>query len=365
MPFCILGLGTAVPATTLNQAEGLAIAKSLCCRTPAEEAWLPVMYNGTGIRTRYSVLDREVVDDILNGTQESGSPYLPKDDRDDRGPTTAERMATYAKEAGVLSAVAARRALARSGVSTGQITHLVTVSCTGFAAPGVDADLIAELDLSPQVQRTHVGYMGCHGALNGLRVARAFAEADSEAVVLVCAVELCGLHYHYGWDAGRLVANAIFSDGAAAIVGRAEVDGAWRLTASGSCVFPASRDAMTWTIGDHGFVMTLSKRVPALIATNLRPWIDEWLGHQGLDVSQVASWAIHPGGPRILVAAEEALNLPRERNADSWQVLADYGNMSSPTVLFILESLRQRQAPRPSVALGFGPGLSVEAALFR
>src|SRR5262249_34184924 len=147
---------------------------------------------------------------------------------DDRGPTTAERLRVYAEEAGPLALRAARSALTKAGVDAGQVSHLVTVSCTGFFAPGVDADLIAGLKLSPSVQRTNVGYMGCHGALNGLRVARAYAEADPDAVVLTCAVELCSLHYHYGWDAGRIVANAIFADGAAAVVGRAvDVSGAW------------------------------------------------------------------------------------------------------------------------------------------
>jgi predicted naringenin-chalcone synthase len=208
--------------------------------------------------------------------------------------------------------------------------------------------------------------MGCHGALNGLRVARAFSEADPDAVVLVCAVELCSLHYHYGWDAGRIVANAIFADGAAAIVGAADGEArSWRLTASGSCVFPGSRDAMEWLVGDHGFVMTLSKKVPGLIASHLRPWLEHWLERQGVKLPEVASWAIHPGGPRILSAVEESLGLPREQTAESWQILADYGNMSSPTVLFIVEELRQRRAPRPCVALGFGPGLTVEAAMFQ
>ena len=367
MPFSILGVGTAVPATTLNRAEGLAIAKSLCCRTPAEEAWLPAMYDGTGIERRYTVQPRAVVDDILNGTRESGSRFLPVQSDGDRGPTTAERMSAYAEESGRLAVRAARSALAHTAVDTARIGHLVTVSCTGFAAPGVDVELISALKLPPAVQRTHIGYMGCHGALNGLRAARAFAETDPGALVLVCAVELCSLHYHYGWDAGRIVANALFADGAAAVVGQADRGpaGAWRLVASGSCVFPDSRDAMGWTVGDHGFVMTLSKKVPGLIAEHLRPWLEGWLGGLGLTISVVPSWAIHPGGPRILGAVEESLGLLRDRTSESWHVLTQFGNMSSPTVLFILERLRRRNAHLPCVALGFGPGLAVEAALFQ
>jgi predicted naringenin-chalcone synthase len=121
---------------------------------------------------------------------------------------------------------------------------------------------------------------------------------------------------------------------------------------------------MTWGIGDHGFEMTLATRVPGLIARHLRPWLESWLRDQGLELGRVASWAIHPGGPRILSAAVAALGLAPDVTAVSREVLSECGNMSSPTVLFILERLRIRQAPRPCVALGFGPGLVAEAALF-
>jgi predicted naringenin-chalcone synthase len=248
------------------------------------------------------------------------------------------------------------------------VTHLVTVSCTGFVAPGLDRDLIHTLRLAPTVERTHVGYMGCHGALNGLRVARAFTGADPGARVLVCAVELCSLHYHYGWDPEKLVANALFADGAAAVAGcpaAAAPRGAWRVAATGSCLVPASADAMSWVVGDHGFEMALSRRVPELIARHLRPWLQGWLERQGVPLAEVGSWAIHPGGPRILEAVEEGLELPRSASEASRAVLAECGNMSSATVLFVLDRLRARGARLPCVALAFGPGLAAEALLFR
>src|SRR5204863_2325951 len=127
--------------------------------------------------------------------------------RDDRGPTTGKRMERYCREALPLATEACKKALAEAGLTPSEITHLVTVSCTGFAAPGVDVGLIKGLGLRPTTERTHVGFMGCHGALNGLRVARGYADADPAACVLVCAVELCSLHYHYGWNPKRMVAN--------------------------------------------------------------------------------------------------------------------------------------------------------------
>jgi predicted naringenin-chalcone synthase len=210
--------------------------------------------------------------------------------------------------------------------------------------------------------------MGCHGAVNGLRVADAFAGSDPSARVLLCAVELCSLHYFYGWDPAKVIANALFADGAAAVVGgpsAAAPPDAWAVAGTASRLLPDSADAMTWTVGDHGFEMTLSKRVPRLIAAHVRPWLEGWLAGHGLTTTAVASWALHPGGPRILEAVEEGLNLPRVAAAVSREVFAECGNMSSPTLLFILDQLRAAGAPRPCVALGFGPGLVAEAVLFR
>jgi predicted naringenin-chalcone synthase len=243
----------------------------------------------------------------------------------------------------------------------------VTVSCTGFAAPGVDIGLMKTLGLRPTAQRTNVGFMGCHGALNGLRVAGAITGADPAARVLLCAVELSSLHYYYGWNPKKMVGNALFADGAAAIVGVPDGDGAagWRLAANGSCLFPDSEYAMTWHVGDHGFDMMLSTRVPNLINQNLRPWLEAWLGERQLRIADVGSWAVHPGGPRVLACVEESLGLPAGATSVSREILASCGNMSSPTVLFILDRLRRRQAPLPCVALGFGPGLVAEGALFR
>jgi len=121
---------------------------------------------------------------------------------------------------------------------------------------------------------------------------------------------------------------------------------------------------MGWTVGDHGFEMTLSRRVPTLIAKHLRPWLNSWLADNELSLPEVRSWAVHPGGPKIISAVEESLELADDALAASRGVLAEYGNMSSPTVLFVLDRLRKQSAPRPCVALGFGPGLVAEAALF-
>jgi predicted naringenin-chalcone synthase len=240
------------------------------------------------------------------------------------------------------------------------------VSCTGFQAPGVDLELISQLGLDAGVQRTHVGFMGCHGALNGLRVAQAFVEADAEAVVLLCCVELCSLHLYYGWDPEKVVANALFADGAAALVATARPAHpapGLTLLASGSTVIPHSAALMHWQIGDHGFEMGLSSRVPEAVGSQLRPWLERWLQPRGLQVADIATWAMHPGGPRILQVCGAALGLEPHQLAVSQAVLQEHGNMSSATVLFILDRLRRAAAPGPCLALAFGPGLCAEVAL--
>lgn len=364
MPISLLGLGTALPPNRLTQEQGARVAQVLCL-DPRQSPLVPTLYRQTEITGRNLVIGEDVVRDVVAGTRESGSVFLPSGHPGDRGPTTSERMRVYGEEAPELAREACRCALTEAGVEAAAVTHLVTVSCTGFAAPGVDIALIRGLGLPATTERVHVGFMGCHGALNGLRVARALAAAEPHATVLVCAVELCSIHYHYGWDPKRVVANALFGDGAGAAVVRADGPAdAWQLAAHGACLFPDSAYAMTWDIGDHGFDMTLSTKVPNLIARHLPPWLDGWLSRHGLTVDRVGSWAVHPGGPRVLNAVTDALGLDAAVTQHSHDVLTRHGNMSSPTILFILDRLRRAGSPLPCVALGFGPGLAVEAALF-
>jgi len=354
-------ISTALPPRVALQDEAAALAPRFCGEHDTRQArMLRLLYRKSGVRKRHTVAVRGD-----HGPLEERIPYYPlATGPDDLGPSTSARMGWYAEESPPLAREAAAGALAGAGVAPGEITHLVTVSCTGFDAPGVDAHLIEELGLDRGVARTHVGFMGCHGALNGLRAAAAYVKADPSARVLLCAVELCSLHFAYGWDEEMLVANTLFADGSAALVlGGEGDDSGWSVVANGSYFMPDSQDAMTWSIGDQGFRMTLSARVPELIETNLRGWLTEWLAGQGYDLDEVGSWAVHPGGPRILDAVESALDLDDQALAISRETLREHGNMSSPTVLFILERMMREGTERPCVALGFGPGLVVEAAL--
>lgn len=356
----LLGIGTSLPPRSIAQADAAILAGQLRPQPERLMRLVPELYKRAGVQRRGSV---------LLGDQGQGF-FRPSVGGCDLGPGTAARSDAYALHAPGLAHRAAAAALAESGVAPREVTHLVTVSCTGFAAPGVDAALLGSLGLPPTVQRTHVGFMGCHGAINGLRVAKAFCDSEPGAVVLLCAVELCSLHFQYTDEPDKMVANALFSDGAAAVVLSAASRAvpprpphSRSLLACASLFVPGSLDAMTWRIGDHGFAMTLSPRVPELIKSDLRAWLAAWLDSQGVPLDAVRSWAVHPGGPRVLTAAAEALGLSRDALDVSRAVLAEHGNMSSPTVLFILERLLRAGGATPCVLLAFGPGLVIEAAL--
>jgi predicted naringenin-chalcone synthase len=359
----VLGIGTALPPHHLPQAAAAAHAAARCCATARDARVLETLYRRNGVRGRWSVLS-------ANGHEDSfESFYGPAKGPAAPGPTTGARIDRYVDAAAPLAEQACADGLARAGIAAGAVTHLVTVSCTGFAAPGVDLALVRRLGLPPTVERTHVGFMGCHGALNGLRAAAAFARSDPAAVVLLCAVEVCSVHFACGGRSDGIVANSLFADGAAAVIvagGNAARTGPRIASGHGaSCIVPETEALMTWRIGDHGFEMTLSPRVPARLEATVRPWMEGWLGGHDLRVDDVASWAVHPGGPRVLEHVGRALALDEDILGTSRSVLAECGNMSSPTVLFILERLLADGAPLPCVALGFGPGLAAEAVLFR
>lgn len=355
----ILGLGCAAPTLRRSQEEALVLALSIAPpATDEDRRRIEVIYRKCGVESRGVASGDDMPDPL--------SLFRPATADEPNGPTTAERLHAYARRAAPLARRSAAAALADAQVAASGITHLVTATCTGFGAPGWDIDLVAALGLPASVHRTHIGFMGCHAALNALRVAQAIAAADPKARVLVCCTEVCSIHFKYRARPDQIVANALFADGSASCVVGASGGGVCALDASASHLFPASADQMSWSIGDHGFVMTLASELPATVRDQAGAWLDCWLREQGLTPDGVHHWAVHPGGPRILTAVAEAAALPRDALAASRAVLAEHGNMSSPTVLFILDRLRQHgRLDEPAVLLSFGPGITAEAILLR
>jgi len=345
----ILGLGTALPEPRVEQGAAAEAVIRLAGLDGARAAWTRRLFARAGVRSR-----RTVLRDLAEGRPPFGGTARPG---------TAARMALYREHAGPLAAEAAVRALAAAGVAAAAVTHLVVVTCTGFHAPGVDVELVGRLGLRAGVDRTVVGFMGCYGAFAGLRVARRAALDGPGAVALVVCVELCSLHLRADASPGSLVAFSLFGDGsAAAVVGAARErgDALLDLGPAATRVEPGTDPMMGWAIGDDGFEMSLSSGVPARIGGAIAGFAGG-LARPGA----VDAWCVHPGGPAILAAAEEALGLGPAALDDARAVLAAAGNVSSATILFVLEraAARLREGAR-GVALGFGPGLTLEGFAF-
>ena len=276
-----------------------------------------------------------------------------------RFPTTGERMKVYQREAPRLAATTLEKLRQQSG-PLDSVTHLIVTSCTGFYAPGLDIDIVREQRLAPSVQRTVIGFMGCHAALIGLRNAKQIVEADPEAVVLMVNLELCSLHLQQTDRMDRLVSFLLFADGCAASLITSRPEGL-RLDECTSHLSIEDAERMAWHIEDQGFAMTLDSRLPARI----RQWFrtNTKLSTHEFDPARML-WAIHPGGRLILTSVQDACGLSDADMELSRAVLRRFGNMSSASIMFILRDLLQREAgateSQPGRAIAFGPGLTVE-----
>jgi alkylresorcinol/alkylpyrone synthase len=336
-------LGTAMPDYEFKQPE---IVEEFFARQPGwDPAWAEV-FAASGVERRASVV--------------SPSWY-------GRPRSTADRMREFAPAARRLGAEAARRALERAGPdAAAEVGDLLAVSCTGYSGPGLDVHLADDLGLGDRVQRLAVGHMGCYAALPALRTAAALATASGRRALVTC-VELCTLHMQPARTREEAVYQALFGDGAAAaLVGPGGAGPV--LAGSATMTVPRSEERMGWLIEDDGFRMWLSPRVPALVERGVGRLVEDLLGPHGLTAADVACWAVHPGGPEIVDRVQRRLGLSDAQMARSREVLADGGNRSSATVLFVLELLLQSGEVEPGqwiVALAFGTGLTLEALLLR
>lgn len=269
-------------------------------------------------------------------------------------PSTAARMALYEPHALEL-AMRAVRALEPDGV-----THLIVASCTGFSAPGLDFQIMREAGLPDSTQRTMVGFMGCFAAVNSLKLADQIVRADPASRVLVVNLELSSLHLQEDFqNVPKMLSFLLFADGAAASLVTADRTGI-ALGRFQATVIPRSHDMITWHIGDSGFEMHLSGQVPGRI----RRWLPEH-AHALMPPEAPVLWAVHAGGRSILDSVQHGLHLPSDALRYSREILRDYGNMSSATLMFVLNRiLLDRDATGPGVAMAFGPGLTVETFAF-
>jgi predicted naringenin-chalcone synthase len=339
----INAISGAIPATDVDSDYRRWAQQSLS--DPREARLFGRMAERSGIEHRWSVLGDEA-------GLEPGRFYTRES-----APTTAERMTVYAREAPRL-ALQAIAGLAH----TDSVTHLVVASCTGFVAPGVDQIIARALGLSGNVERVAIGFMGCYAGATALRTAGHIVRSDRSARVLVVSVELCSLHLQANARLESMLAMAQFSDGAAAAIVSAEGPGL-ALGENLSATLEESDTLITWTIGDTGFAMNLSGEVPGRLANALAGAELQDRVLDGGDAADIQAWAVHPGGKSILDAVERAFALTQGALAESRDVLRACGNMSSATILFVLERIMPRR-PATGVALAFGPGLAMEGFRF-
>lgn len=366
MPARILSIGTAVPPTAVSQER----VRDVFARQPGvdrlTQRLIHAAFDAAAIDTRHTVLSQLADADaqLLPGRDDSSVSFV--DDGVLAVPSTGRRNDVYTALAPDLSAEAAAAALADAGVTAASVTHVVTVSCTGFFAPGPDYRLVRDLGLPTSVERVHLGFIGCAAALPALRLAAQITEARQDAVVLVVCTELCSLHARASTDPQQIVASSVFADGSAAAVVSADPElhrgGGLDLGRFATALTDEGESDMIWTIGDEGFEMTLSAEVPRIIGREIRGAVDTFLD----DDAPPAIWAVHPGGRSVLDRVETGLGLDPSALEASRRVLRDHGNMSSATILFILRALLHDAdvAPDTRIAgLAFGPGLTVEAAM--
>ena len=307
------------------------------------------LWAASGVRTRHGVVN-PLCEDVSDWS-------------------TGARMRRYSAEALPLGKEAVGAALADAGLDAADVGLFAVASCTGYATPGVDILLARDLGMSSGVQRLVVGHMGCYAAIPALGAAADFVRARRRPAVLLC-LELTSLHLQPAGPTAtvdQVVSHALFSDAASAVVLMPEDAGppGLELVNVIACTDVATSDHMTWDVTDLGFRMGLSPRVPDVLARHARPVISELLAGEELSIAEVAGWAVHPGGPRILDVVAATLELPTPALMPSSAVLRDFGNCSSATVLLVLETLGQRSPDEAVVAMAFGPGLTLYAALFR
>ena len=322
------------------------------------------MYSQSAIGFRHSVLG-----DLAGPVAE---PFFTRDAAGHwHTPTTGQRNARYAREAPALFVNVARAALTQSGFVPAEVTHVITGSCTGFFNPGPDFHVVRGLGLAENTRRVNIGFMGCYALFPALAAAEAFCRADPRAVVLVVCVELCSLHIQLKAEHDAMLGGCLFGDGAGALVMSAREPRAGHtalaIRSLGSVLLPDSAAAMAWSIGDDGFDIALSSYVPDLIAAHIQPAVAGWLASQSLTTAAVTRWAVHPGGRAILDKTAAALALPPDAVQVSRDALHEVGNLSSATLCFVLERLLRAgpaQSDATICALAFGPGLTLEMALF-
>lgn len=359
----IISIGTAVPEYDTSQNILLDFMQAAYHDDTASRK-LKILFHHSGINTRYSV-----VPDFGNNKSEHKLFSLIQP-----APSVEKRLDVFKENAVSLAGKAIHNSLQKlnSTIAEFGITHLITVTCTGIYAPGLDTEIIERLNLPNDIFHTCVNFMGCNAAFHALKLGDMIAKTDENAKVMIVCVELCTLHFQPKNNHDNLLSNTIFGDGAAAVMvvsdAAAKRNHQSGMTINGfySILLDKGKDLMNWNITPVNFEMVLDARVPEFIGNEVNDIVLKAGKKLSISPSAIDKWAIHPGGKKILDTIQKQLQLSNSDMLYSYKVLADYGNMSSPTILFVLNEIMQ-DGPRSDetiFSIGFGPGLSIETALF-
>ncbi len=359
----ITALGSSVPAFRFSQEEIGGFMKRHMVLDKKGSRLVDRLVKQTRIDFRYSVIPDY-------GREPSGFEFYPGNQALDPFPGVGQRMQHYKSHALPLARAAALQCLEKASADAAGITHLIVVSCTGMYAPGLDIDLVRTLGMRSAVTRTCVNFMGCYAAFHALKMAASSIAADPSARVLIVCVELCSLHFQKDGPAGSaLLTNMLFGDGASAALVEGEKKGdarALKLLDFASELFPEGGEDMTWEIADAGFAMKLTGRVPEILKKGIKNVFDRLLEKEEHRMKPVNHYVFHPGGPRVLEMLEKALGIEEHANRRAYEILREYGNMSSATIFFILQRLSESGDLEDGdlvLSAAFGPGLTCESAL--
>lgn len=319
---------------------------------------LRFLYNHSGIGSRYSVIR-----DYSRPSTEW--KFYPQSENLEPFPSLEQRMTWFNKYAAPLSVDAIRNCL-NENIHDDTITHLITVSCTGMSAPGLDLQVMELMDLPKNIYRTSVNFMGCYAAIHALKMADTICKADSKARVMIVCTELCTLHFQREATQDNIASSLLFGDGSAAALIVADSDEAPGLHIENfyAEVVAKGKKDMAWELSSTGFLMTLSGYIPELLEEDFEPLVGRALQHSSAHKNEITHWCVHPGGKRILEAIHKSLQLHNGELKHSYDVLKDFGNMSSPTILFVLkeimQSLSKKEIKQKVFGAAFGPGLTME-----
>ncbi len=347
-------LGTAVPQHQFRQDELLSYFLRYSQLSTSMQEKLTKIYQASAIDTRHFVLNfRDEIDHYLALSF-----------------SISQRMQWYEQYATDLGI----KAIKNSGITDEtlqSITHLITVSCTGMYTPGIDVEIIRACHIPTTVARICIYFMGCAAMVNALKTADAICRSEPNAKVLIVSIELCSIHFQAYSQDDQMIANALFADAAACVLVQSNPDALKKITLENfySNLIEGSEKHMAWSIRNEGFKITLSAFIPNLLSSGINQLIAPMMQFYGLDLAQIDKFAIHPGGPKILQRIEDLLNIVHEKNSAAHEILKNYGNMSSTTIIFILKRLLEtiKHDPQDCNILGmaFGPGLTIESLLLK